>query len=91
MLDEPEKFMLRDSAAKKNFPLREATDIDLQKALAATNAKLTGLGAQVNALMEEVGRTYNLAGAISYEIDRRARTLTLATPGDLAALDRKKN
>jgi len=75
----PEGFQMHEAATGKSTPIREATDEQLAKNFADANKQHEVLVRQVLELFGHATNAAKAAAVIGYEIDRRSRTLTIAS------------
>lgn len=81
-----EVFLLHEPATGKSIAVRDAQDAQLLKAFTTSNQALTEISQQVGQLLEKLVNTAKINAVVQYEIDRRRRTITIATPLDLRGL-----
>jgi hypothetical protein len=76
---EPETFAIHEAATGTSTPIREATEEQLQRAKQAAEQQHRALAQQVIQLLGQSTNCAKAAAAIEYELDRRKRTITIAT------------
>lgn len=70
---------MHETDTGRSFPIREATDEQLAKHLAAANQQHGQLVQKALKMIGEATNAAKAAACIAYEIDRRARTIAIVT------------
>jgi hypothetical protein len=76
---DPEAFAIHDAAIGLSTPIREAPDEQLLRAKQAAEQQHHALAQQVIQLLGQATNCAKAAAALEYELDRRKRTITIAT------------
>ena len=76
---EPEAWAINDAEVGKTFPIRDCTDEQLQRYFAIASQSHMNNGRQAIALIGASVEDAKRMGAIAFEIDRRKRSIAIAT------------
>jgi hypothetical protein len=85
----PEAFVINDPEVGKTFAVRELTDAQLQRFMDNAVNQQKMLVQQALAMIGQATQAAVMGSVLGYELDRRRRTITLATGADLANLRRQ--
>lgn len=85
----PEAFIVNDPEVGKTFAVREMTDQQLQRFMENAVQQQQALVQKALALIGQATQAAAMGSVLGYELDRRRRTITLATETDLANLRRQ--
>jgi hypothetical protein len=85
----PEAFQINDPEIGKTFAVRELTDEQLQRFMDNAVGQQKALIQQSLALIGQATQAAAMASVLGYELDRRRRSITLATGADLSNLRRQ--
>ena len=86
---QPEEFQVNDQEIGKTFAIRDLTDEQLARYAANADAAAQSLIHQAMALVGQHVAAAKASAILHYEQDRRRRSITLATPGDISRLVRQ--
>ena len=74
-----EQFFFHDSGVGKTFAVREATDEQLARLRGNVEQQLQQMLSKLTELQNALLQCGGMASAVNYEMDRRMRSLTIAT------------
>jgi hypothetical protein len=74
-----EAFVAYETSTGKSFPIRECTDEQLEKHLQEARKQAAEIMQEALRLIGVSGNASKAAAIIAYEIDRRARTLSVVS------------
>jgi hypothetical protein len=84
-----ESFQINDPVVGKTFSVRECTDEQLTRYAASAQENQKACIQQVLQLLGQAQQAGSMAYVLQYELDRRRRSITLATGADLSNLRRQ--
>jgi len=85
----PEAFIVNDPEVGKTFAVRELTDAQLQRFMDNTVQQQKQLVQQAMMFIGQATQAAAMGSVLGYELDRRRRSITLATGADIANLRRQ--
>lgn len=89
--DQAEMYVLVDQTTGKSFSVREASDELIRRVLAEVEQACEANRKSVEQVSMVNANNYATLGLLKYELDRRTRTLVLASALDLEKLRRQQN
>lgn len=84
---QPEKFQINDPVVGKTFVVRDLTDEQLQRFMKNATEQHQQIAQQLQIMINQCTLAASMAAVLSYEIDRRAKSLQIVT--SLNGLDRR--
>lgn len=85
----PEAFVINDPEVGKTFAVRELTDAQLHRFMQNAIQQQQALVQQALGLIGQATQAAAMGSVLGYELDRRRRSITLATGADLTNLRRQ--